>query len=88
MGCQAARVSHLGIMYVTVSRPHAILLVPAGLSSGSHLLTVASGEGMTQFDAFNVTVGAVGPQGPDGAAKAGEGPGASRVLSAGQATCR
>jgi len=41
-------------------------ILPAGIQPGSYLLTVSSGEAASQFDAFNVTIGAAGPQGPAG----------------------
>ncbi len=42
--------------------------LPTGidLTPGTLLLTVSTGMALTQFDAFNVTIGAVGPQGPTG----------------------
>ena len=42
--------------------------LPIGIEStpGTFLLTVATGSGSRQFDAFDVTIGAVGPQGPPG----------------------
>jgi hypothetical protein len=43
-----------------------VALLPSSLSAGSYLLTVRSGAADTNFDAFEVTVGAVGPVGPMG----------------------
>ena len=40
--------------------------LPAKLDAGSYLLTVTSGNGVTQFDAFSTTIGAIGPMGPMG----------------------
>ncbi len=39
---------------------------PSTLAPGSYLLTVTNGRGEEHFDAFIVTLGAVGPQGPMG----------------------
>jgi hypothetical protein len=47
------------VLTVTVPRP--ILNTP-----GSYRLTVATGKGAGRSDAFDVTIGAVGPQGPKG----------------------
>lgn len=42
--------------------------LPAGIEEwpGSFLLTVSTGPGLSQFDAFPVTIGSVGPQGDPG----------------------
>lgn len=45
---------------------HIEATLPAGLAPGTYLLTVSRGPATTQFDAFNVTLGAAGPQGPAG----------------------
>ena len=54
----------LAVMSVTASEIVATL--PAGLDPGTYLLTASVGPAVTQFDSFNVTLGAVGPQGPTG----------------------
>ena len=41
--------------------------LPQSTADGDHLLTVECGEGIRQFDAWALTIGAVGPQGPRGA---------------------
>ena len=52
---------------VVTSTPSQIdATLPPGLAPGSYLLTVSRGPATTQFDAFNVTLGAAGPQGPPG----------------------
>jgi IPT/TIG domain len=45
---------------------HIEATLPPGLAPGTYLLTVSRGPATTQFDAFNVTLGAAGPQGPAG----------------------
>jgi cysteine-rich repeat protein len=40
--------------------------LPPGLAPGSYLLTVSRGSGNVKNDAFSVTIGAVGPTGPEG----------------------
>jgi len=53
---------------VVTSTPNEILAsLPSGLDPGTYLLTVSRGPATTQFDSFNLTLGAVGPQGPAGA---------------------
>jgi len=53
---------------VVTSTPSEILAsLPSGLDPGTYLLTVSRGPATTQFDSFNLTLGAVGPQGPAGA---------------------
>ncbi len=49
-------------------RQEIVAVVPGGIQlfPGSFLITVQTGQGMTQFDAFIVTLGAVGPQGEPG----------------------
>lgn len=54
----------LVVMSVTASE--IVSTLPAGLDPGTYLLTVSVGPAVTQFDSFNVTLGAVGPQGPPG----------------------
>jgi hypothetical protein len=53
---------------VVTSTPSDIVAsLPAGLDPGTYLLTVSRGPATTQFDSFNLTLGAAGPQGPPGA---------------------
>ena len=40
--------------------------LPAGIAPGSYLLTVTAGGGQNQTADFNLTIGAVGPKGPQG----------------------
>src|SRR5262249_61960374 len=49
--------------------------LPTGPDPGSYLLTVSRGPATTQFDAFNLTLGAAGPQGPPGSTGAQGPPG-------------
>jgi hypothetical protein len=42
--------------------------LPAGVTPGSYLLTVSRGQGSVKNDSFNLTIGAVGPAGPQGEA--------------------
>jgi IPT/TIG domain-containing protein len=51
---------------LTATPNHIEATLPAGLAPGGYLLTVSRGPATTQFDAFNVTLGAAGPQGPTG----------------------
>jgi len=54
-------------VFVTSYGPSGIQVSLDGeLAAGSYLLTVATGPDRAQFDAFTVTAGAVGPQGPQG----------------------
>lgn len=50
------------------ARQEILVVMPPGIDAtpGTFLLTVTTGPGTTQFDAFDVTVGAVGPPGPVG----------------------
>jgi hypothetical protein len=41
--------------------------LPAGIHAGDYLLIVTTGTAVMNYDAFNLTIGAVGPQGPQGA---------------------
>ena len=43
-----------------------ILAEGAGFLDGDYLLEVSTGPAVKNFDAFNLTIGAVGPQGPEG----------------------
>lgn len=40
--------------------------LPSGFAAGDYLLTVSTGNGATDYDEYNLTIGAVGPQGPQG----------------------
>ena len=40
--------------------------LPAGISDGDYLLKVMTGNSTTQYDVYNLTIGAVGPQGEQG----------------------
>jgi hypothetical protein len=40
--------------------------LPSGFVAGDYLLTVSKGNGATDYDEYNLTIGAVGPQGPKG----------------------
>jgi hypothetical protein len=40
--------------------------LPSGFAAGDYLLTVSTGNGTTDYDEYNLTIGAVGPQGPKG----------------------
>jgi IPT/TIG domain-containing protein len=51
---------------VTASASEIVATLPPGLDPGTYLLTVSRGPATTQFDGFNLTLGAVGPQGPAG----------------------
>ncbi|HUO84176.1 MAG TPA: tail fiber protein [Thermoanaerobaculia bacterium] len=42
------------------------VMLPPGIFPGTYLMTVSTGEAASQFDAFNVTLGAAGPEGPEG----------------------
>ena len=42
------------------------VLLPANIPPGDYLLTVARGTGQSQGDEYDLTIGAVGPQGPRG----------------------
>ena len=40
--------------------------LPSGFPAGNYLLTVSIGNDSTDYDGFNLSIGAVGPQGPKG----------------------
>ena len=62
----AVKLNGLTLLVVSSSATTVSAKLPAGLAPGTYLLTVATGGGMTQFDAFNVTIGSPGPQGTPG----------------------
>jgi hypothetical protein len=43
-----------------------VALLPENIVAGDYLLTVATGTGQSQTDEYDLTIGAVGPQGPQG----------------------
>lgn len=55
----------LGGVAVNAARTEITALVPV-LPPGTYLLHVSSGNGVPQNGTFNLTIGAVGPQGPQG----------------------
>jgi len=54
------------LLVTTASESELIAELPIGLVAGDYLLTVQTGNGTRRFDAFNLTVGAVGPPGETG----------------------
>lgn len=54
------------LLVTTTSDSELIAELPIGLVAGDYLLTVLTGNGARRFDAFSLTVGAVGPQGEPG----------------------
>jgi hypothetical protein len=40
--------------------------LPSGYAAGDYLLTISTGSSTTDYDEYNLTIGAVGPQGPKG----------------------
>ncbi len=43
-----------------------VALLPENIVAGDYLLTVSNGNGQSQNDEYDLTIGAVGPQGPQG----------------------
>jgi PEGA domain-containing protein len=54
----------LAVEISTTSELRAVL--PVGLPPGTYLLRISRGAGSIETDAMDVTIGAVGPQGPEG----------------------
>lgn len=54
------------LLVTTASESELTAELPIGLVAGDYLLTVQTGNGVRRFDAFSLTVGAVGPQGDPG----------------------
>lgn len=66
-GIPAVKLNGTAVQVLTATPTSIIAIIPPGIAPGSYLLTVQSGNGATEFDAFNVTIGTAGPQGPAGA---------------------
>lgn len=62
----ALKLNDAALEVLTSTATSIVAKLPANISPGSYLLTVANGPSVTQSDAFNVTIGAVGPAGPTG----------------------
>lgn len=57
-----------GLLNVTLpTDTKVIATLPPGILPGDYLLTVSAGNGVSQTDKYNLTIGAVGPQGAQGA---------------------
>src|SRR2546422_1264691 len=50
----------------TPTQTQIVAQLPPGLTSGSYLLTVRTGNGSSESDSTIIVIGAVGPQGPSG----------------------
>jgi hypothetical protein len=55
------------LVIVSATSSEIVADLPPGLAPATYLLTVSRGPATTQFDSFNVTLGAVGAPGPAGA---------------------
>jgi hypothetical protein len=67
-GTPVVTLNGMPIVVVTSTSSEIVATLPPGLDPGTYLLTVSRGPATTQFDSFNLTLGAVGPPGPPGAA--------------------
>lgn len=56
----------IGLRVSSATDSRIVALLPSSIAAGSYLLTVRSGAGDSNFDAFDVTIGAVGPMGLQG----------------------
>ena len=54
------------LVVVSATPSEIVADLPPGLAPGTYLLTVSRGPARTQFDSFDVTLGAAGPPGPTG----------------------
>ena len=54
------------LVVVSATASEILAGLPAPLPAGDYLLTVSTGNGMSQRDVYDLTVGAVGPTGPPG----------------------
>jgi hypothetical protein len=56
-----------GPLHLVSSSPQQIIAdLPSNLQAGDYLLTVSTGGGQSQSDEYDLTIGAVGPEGPTG----------------------
>ena len=58
---------YASLIIISATDTTIVATLPAGIMPGDYLLTVSRGEGQSQNDEYDLTIGAVGPQGPAGA---------------------